>query len=342
MKNRWMEVAPDADEKQEKKFASLLEAKDIPFVDDTARNDYVKRVNMIKDAIQLKKKPERVPICPAIGFFPIQYSGNTFFEAHYDYEKLVESWDKYHLDFEPDAYYSPMSLVAGKALDILDYKLYKWAGRGVADDKTFQYIEDEYMKADEYQDLIDDPTGFMLNIYFPRIAGSLGALKKLPLFPAQNELPLLPGGMLPFGQPDVQEALTKLMGAGKEIAEWLGILRQLNLKGMGRGFPSMYGGFSKAPFDAIGDTLRGTMGVLMDIYKHPDELLEACERITPFMIKQAIAACNTSGNPLVFMPLHKGADSFMSSDQYQKFYWPTLKKVIIGMVNEGLVHIIFA
>jgi hypothetical protein len=35
----------------------------------------------------------------------------------------------------------------------------------------------------------------------------------------------------------------------------------------------------------IGDTLRGTIGVMMDIYRHPQELMEACERLTPFMVK---------------------------------------------------------
>jgi len=44
----------------------------------------------------------------------------------------------------------------------------------------------------------------------------------------------------------------------------------------------------------------------------------------------------------VFIPLHKGADGFMSDEQYQTFYWPTLKKVILGLIDEGLVPFIFA
>lgn len=45
---------------------------------------------------------------------------------------------------------------------------------------------------------------------------------------------------------------------------------------------------------------------------------------------------------MVFMPLHKGADDFMSSEQYIEFYWPSLRKVMIGLINEGLVPIAFA
>jgi len=42
------------------------------------------------------------------------------------------------------------------------------------------------------------------------------------------------------------------------------------------------------------------------------------------------------------MPLHKGADGFMSGKQYETFYWPTFKKVIMALVNEGIVPVLFA
>jgi len=35
--------------------------------------------------------------------------------------------------------------------------------------------------------------------------------------------------------------------------------------------------------------------------------------------------------------MHKGDDSFMSIKQFEKFYWPTFRKVILGVANEGLV-----
>ena len=53
-----------------------------------------------------------------------------------------------------------------------------------------------------------------------------------------------------------------------------------------RGYPDFSGGFTNAPFDVIGDTLRGTRGIMLDMYRHPDEPIEACERIIPFIGKQ--------------------------------------------------------
>jgi uroporphyrinogen-III decarboxylase len=46
--------------------------------------------------------------------------------------------------------------------------------------------------------------------------------------------------------------------------------------------------------------------------------------------------------PVVFMPLHKGADAFMSVKQYETFYWPTFKKVVMALINEGILPILFA
>ena len=342
MKDRWTEVAPDAEQKQEEFYSTWLSGKDVQFVSDEAKSAYQERVGLIKDAIQLKQKPKRIPVCPSAGFYPVQYTGNDFYEAHYDYEILISSWKKYHIDFQPDAYYSPISIVSGKVLDKINYKLYKWAGRGVANEKTIQYVEGEYMKADEYRDFIDDPTGYMINVYLPRVAGTFEPLKQFPLLPIQLEVPTVPVGLAPFTSPEMKEMLNSLAEAGEESVKWLGYLRRLVMGVLAEGIPAMYGGFSKAPFDAIGDTMRGTMGVLMDLYKHPDELLESCEKMVPFMIKSAIPTCRANGNPLVFMPLHKGADAFMSIDQFNKFYWPTLKKVIIGLINEGLVPFLFA
>jgi uroporphyrinogen-III decarboxylase len=42
------------------------------------------------------------------------------------------------------------------------------------------------------------------------------------------------------------------------------------------------------------------------------------------------------------MPLHKGPGGFMSGKQFEKFYWPTLKKVMMAYINEGLVPMPFA
>jgi uroporphyrinogen-III decarboxylase len=35
--------------------------------------------------------------------------------------------------------------------------------------------------------------------------------------------------------------------------------------------------------------------------------------------------------------MHKGDDVFMSDKQFEKFYWPSYRKLLIGLIEEGLV-----
>ncbi|UCD82661.1 MAG: uroporphyrinogen decarboxylase, partial [Desulfobacterales bacterium] len=183
---------------------------------------------------------------------------------------------------------------------------------------------------------------FFLNTYFPRIFGSLKPFENFPLLPPVNEIPVIPPTFMRFGGEAMQSALQHLAHAGEEALRWRAAVADINGSIMGRGFPAFSGGFTKAPFDVIGDSLRGTTGVMLDIFRHPDELKEACERLTPIMVKGGAASCRANGHIMPFIPLHKGADGFMSDEMFQTFYWPTLRKLIIGLINEGMVPLLFA
>jgi len=342
MKERFQDVLPDADQKQEKRFEIWLSGQRIPFADADSEAAYRERVTLIKDAIQLKKRPARIPVCPSAGSFPIEYAGISMYDAMYDYGVLQDAWEKYHRDFVPDAYNGPMSIVPGRVLDILDFRLYQWPGHGVSREGEYQFVEGEYMKAEEYQDLIDDPTGFFLNVYFPRIFGSLKPIESLPLLPPVHEIPLVAPAVMPFGTEAMKTAFETLNQAGEEALRWRAVVKEINGGIMGKGFPAFSGGFTKAPFDVIGDSLRGTKGIMLDMFRCPDELKEACERLTPIMVKCGVVSCRASGHIMPFIPLHKGADGFMSDEMFRTFYWPSLRKLIIGLVNEGLVPVLFA
>lgn len=80
----------------------------------------------------------------------------------------------------------------------------------------------------------------------------------------------------------------------------------------------------------------------MDMFKRPEKILEVAQKYIRPTIKRGVDSANLSGNPLIMMPLHKGADPYMSNERYQQFYWPTFRKVIMGFINEGLVPVLFA
>ena len=88
--------------------------------------------------------------------------------------------------------------------------------------------------------------------------------------------------------------------------------------------------------------MRGTKGIINDMYRQPDKVMAALDKLTKIEIKRGLSAANASGVPIVTMPLHKGADGFMSEKQFRTFYWPSLKQVALGLIDEGVVPSFFA
>jgi uroporphyrinogen-III decarboxylase len=143
--------------------------------------------------------------------------------------------------------------------------------------------------------------------------------------------------LLPYGKPEVQAAFKNLMDAGTEAQKWIAATGAFDTQATANGFPNFFGGGCKVPFDTIGDTLRGTRGISVDMYRRPEKLLQALEAMTPIMVRMGASAAKANGNPLVFIPLHKGADGFLSDEQFKTFYWPFFKKLLLGLIQEGCV-----
>lgn len=298
---------------------------------------YKEREKRVLDAIALKK-PDRVPILTHFSFFPAKYSGMTIEEVMYDPDKLWKAQWKTMTEFEPDMDNNPFGLrLLGPILETLDFKQLKWPGHGVAPNVSYQFVEGEYMKADEYDHFLADPTDFMIRKYWPRIFGALKGFEKLS--PLRNIITYsigTPTGFGIFSSPEVAEALEALKKAGEKSIQIATYSRKFTEKAKEAGFPMQYGGFSQAPFDTLGDYFRGTKGLMLDMYRRPDTVIKTCEKLLPIMIEMAVNATKVSGNPRVFIPIHKGLDGFMSMEQFKKFYWPTLRELIVTLIDKGL------
>jgi uroporphyrinogen-III decarboxylase len=97
-----------------------------------------------------------------------------------------------------------------------------------------------------------------------------------------------------------------------------------------------------APFDAIGDTMRGTKGIVMDMFRYPAKLLKAIDVMTELIIHSILHNPMINNSLTVIFPLHKGADGWMSEKQFNTFYWPSLKKVMDALISEGIICVMFA
>jgi uroporphyrinogen-III decarboxylase len=236
----------------------------------------------------------------------------------------------------------PGFVYPARVLEIIGHKLHKWPGHGLPDDAPmYQYIEGVYMKPDEYDDFISNPTEYWMKTFLPRTAGAFEAFQHLSLFNPVLTNPLR--FIMSASNPEVQQSLETLLAAGKEIAGWRDVVMEVNRQALSEGYASLGGGgMAGAPFDNLADVLRGTQGIFVDMYRQPEKVHEAMERLVPIIVKGAVRGAGMSLSPVIIMPLHKGDNSFMSGKQFEEFYWPTLKKVLLGLINEGLVPMPFA
>ncbi len=297
---------------------------------------FAAREKRVTDAIQLKV-PDRIPIVVRYGFFPARYAGISMHDFMYDAEKLWDSQWKTIADFPSDMIQNPYpARLLGPLLDTLDSSQVKWPGVGMSSNSHFQFVEEEYVKAEEYPALLSDPSDFIVRRYWPRIFRALQGLEHLPALHGMLSYSSLVPDTLPFDLPEVVKALDALRKAGEESRKVAAYGRKFVQKAKEEGFPIETGASTQAPFDTIGDFFRGTKGIMLDMYRRPEMVIKACETFLPFMLQKALAGARATGNPRVFIPLHKGADGFMSREQFIRFYWPTLQQLMVALIENDL------
>ncbi|MCL5735259.1 MAG: uroporphyrinogen decarboxylase [Actinobacteria bacterium] len=314
----------------------------LPFANPEAEAEYRARVDRILAAINLEK-PDRVPVCLIGGFWGASWAGLTPYDVMSDPAKAAKAWTDFNLEFRLDTQCSPLfAAVSAPMLENLDYRSYSWPGHGVTKEASFQYNERQWMLAEEYDHLIADPSDYLLRVYLPRAVGAFGGFANLSSFCDFIEMPFSSFHMPGWGSPEMIEGLERLAAASRSVGEWWQHMGGMVGGLMAAGFPGYFAGGSKAPFDILGDTLRGTKEVIMDMFRRPDKVLAACERLVPVAINWALKRPGQLGSPVIFLPLHKGADGFMSDEQFNTFYWPTLRAVILGLIEEGCIPFMFA
>jgi len=295
---------------------------------------YDERWQRITDNIALRET-DRVPFVYFSTFWATKLGDITFEEAMYDVDKYIDVTKQAIDMLNPDAF-SSLLFAFGQALEGVDFNPMKWPGHGTDSNATFQYIDQEFMSVEEYDDYLFDPTGFYLRKYLPRLAGAYKVFELLPDYSATAEWDLI-AAVAGFGNPDLQEGMKRLFKAGEETGYILGQLGGLEQETKQAGLPLIGGGFTKAPFDLFADFLRGSKGCMIDMFKNKDKLLAGMDKAQVLLTRHVEASTQLHGCPIVFIPLHWGLDGFMSPDQFKTFYWPQLRKSVVELIDKGLV-----
>jgi len=334
----WSQLSPS--EKLAARWARAL-SPGTPFVSSEAEAEYRARVTRLRKAWTLEGVPDRVPVCVLSNFFPFLWAGLTPYEAMYDYQRAADAWLKCGRELEMDLLAGLMP-PPGRALDLISPKLYSWPGHGLPKESTYQYNEGEWMLADEYDHLISDPTGFLLGEYLPRTAAGLEGFAQHGAVGDMAQIYTAPSYLMTWGLEEMRSSIDRISKAGREVLEWLACQAQAIDRARAGGSPVLVCGLAAAPFDFVGDTLRGTREVYMDMYRRPAKLLEAVDKLVPVLLRWLTRRITPQSPPIVVIPLHKGTDRSMSDEQFKEFYWPSLRRFLDGVREAGLMAYLLA
>jgi len=271
------------------------------------------------------EKPDMVPIRPFVAEFTAVYAGYTIQEVTHDYEKAFAAARKCAADFDWDAVVPNMVYGWSGLVKAISLKYYACPGIELPPDTPFQYVEppeeDAWMQPDEYDELVRDPTGYLYNVWLPRVAEDVSPMGQPTSY--RNNLALVRGGMA---------MLQYFTAFGTQIAR----LRSES------GTVSALSGILKAPFDIIADKLRGYKGLCTDLFRQPDKVLAACEALAPQLLHVAATGADPERNLPVGFWMHRGCVPFLSLEQFERFYWPTLRWIIEELWKQGIQTLFYA
>ena len=171
------------------------------------------------------------------------------------------------------------------------------------------------MKVEEYDELIEDPQRFLVEKLLPRSCRNLE-------------------------DPGSVKAMVALFKWGNESRRSAEANANLSAELRRLGFPGFSGGFSYAPLDFIGDYLRDVKNVLLDTFRVPDKVKQAAVAVGALILEMnRVAAESAPVGTRAFIPLH--LNEYFSPKHYGEFYWPTLKRVVLDLIDLGFIPYIF-
>ena len=261
------------------------------------------RIQLFRDCAAWRK-PERVPFLANIVTWKIIDSGYKFSEALHDYDimsKCVTNFlDKYNVDVLTDTgVRNPMRIPESIG-------------------ESYYYVNDEaealgvhaysLCEKQELAELAQDTDKFVWEKMFPRKFPNFQHLKKEDFQRALDE-------QLAFNN--------YTAGITKVVREQYGLPALTSLKC----------GFPNAGVEEMFSMVRGIRGLSLDMRRNPDDLLaciHAYEKKTLDPVIEKVYASEDGPDPdacfdLGIMLL---AHTVMSESQWEKFYWPSLKRLL--------------
>ncbi|HCX63974.1 MAG TPA: uroporphyrinogen decarboxylase [Eubacteriaceae bacterium] len=275
-------------------------------------NPQTKERNELFENIFDGKKPSRVPIFTNVdNAFCLEYAGKDLRTQQFSVEENLEAIDATTRDFHSDDAIGVMFRFPSM------YKMLGAKNFVMGSDGFLQHPNVVGLQVEEYDELIADPMKAIWDRVITRHYSEFGK-----------------GGV------NATKAMAKAfhyfnikMGfLGQGVAEIANKYGRSTIGFAGKSAAST------VPFDTLADQLRSFTGIMADIRRVPEKVVDACEALLPLAIKAGVLP-HSDKYVRTFIPLHMGP--YLRNKDFDKFYWPTFKKMVEGLVDAGTATNIF-
>ena len=278
---------------------------------------YNQRLNRYVTAMR-NEKPDMIPIRPFVAEFTAKYAGYTCQEVTHDYDKAFDAARKCAADFDWDAVVGNMVYVWTGLTQAIGLKYYGIPGIDVPPDTGFQYREpseeDAFMKADEYDALIDDPTALPVQrVAAARLDGDQpdGRADVVPQQPGLRQ-----------GRHGDAELLHRVRPAGRAAAD--GVRHRL--------------GHRRHLQGAVRHPRRQAARLHRPDHGHDHAAGQGPRRLrgpdaAPLQRRRSPRPIPNSQVPIGYW-MHRGCVPFVSKGQFESHYWPTTQAHHRGAVAQ--------
>lgn len=291
----------------------------------------------VQTAVALQT-PDRVPFVPTWNnFYQLEY-GVTIEDSMRDPLTVTDALNKVLDRYEPDLVYMPTTFPC-QAMESAGATAARWPGEylKLPPNTPYQYIDKQYLPDEDYDEFLKDPSRYIIQKILPQKYSNYAGLALINPVSLCNQAIY---SQAAFGLPPVRQALQAMLDTGAHVMENLDKCAKLSMDAVERGFIPFGGAVCMTPFDEFADHVRGIMEACMDCIEEPERLAQAVEMWGEQHIPAAIANAKMQHAQYLFVPLHCGTDDFMSLENYRKFYWPGLLKVINAAVAAEMTPII--
>ena len=263
--------------------------------------------------------PDRIPIRFMYQEAAARYCGITNQEVACDYNAAFDVTRKMAADMGNDAVMLNAIWSNYGVAKAASWRYLAVPGVDIGMESVNQYSEPDsedsaFLRFNEYDEFIDDPTAFLFNKWMSRATTRVR----------------------PSGEPVGFNHNLALISGALAYADYMNSFGPAAYKlKYETGIVGANSGMIKAPLDILADKFRGFVNVCVEAVEYPDKVRAACEALMPHILANALAGADPDKNVPITIWAHRGCVPFISPKIFDDIFWPTLKPIFEEIIRRG-------